>query len=86
MLNGPGNVSGSIIRSFIGSKSTRAAALAATLKRISSHCRPSRNNFISKHQKYKKKCRWSGGKRNNRNKSGYNFERCWLFQKFKFKR
>jgi len=20
-----------------------------------------------------------GGKRNNRNKSGYNFERCWLF-------
>lgn len=26
-----------------------------------------------------------GGKR-KRNKSGYNFERCWLFQKFKFKR
>jgi len=63
MLNGPGNVSGGIIRSFIGSKSTRAAALAAaTLKRISSRCRPSRNNFISKHQKYKKKCRWSVAK------------------------
>lgn len=51
MLNGPRNLSGASSHFFIGSKSTRAAS--ATLKRISSRCRPSRNNFISKHQKYK---------------------------------